>query len=402
MRILQFCKKLPFPPKDGESIAILNISKGLAEAGHDVTVLAINTKRHRGDLRDIPVELRQAIRFRAVDLDTDPRWSSAFLNLFSPRSYHLSRFHDDRVWRALREAIEGGEFDVVQIEGLFGLQYLEQIRSVHAGSIVYRAHNIEYQIWNRLLTGEPNPLKRAYLALQTRRLERFERDRVTQVDGWVPISPLDGDTLATLAPHMPRHDSPATVRLEDWDRDRSKPRQPRIGFLGGLDWIPNQEGLRWFIEQAFPRVRQTVPDAELHIAGRNQPAWMNSWSGPGIVLHGEVEDAGDYMADQSIMIVPLLSGSGMRIKVIEAMAAHMAVVSTPIGAEGIPVRNGTDIALAEDPVAFADAVIHLLLDAEAAGHMARQARGTVEAHFDYRPVCKRLADFLESLTSQNG
>ena len=78
MRILQFCKKLPFPPKDGESIAILNISKGLAEAGHDVTVLAINTRRHRGDLRDIPVELRQAIRFHAVDLDTDPRWSSAF------------------------------------------------------------------------------------------------------------------------------------------------------------------------------------------------------------------------------------------------------------------------------------------------------------------------------------
>ena len=129
---------------------------------------------------------------------------------------------------------------------------------------------------------------------------------------------------------------------------------------------------------------------------------MNSWSASDIVLHGEVEDAGDYMADQSIMIVPLLSGSGMRIKIIEAMAANMAVVSTPVGAEGIPVRNGTDIALAEDPVAFADAVIHLLLDSEVAGNMAQQARSTVEAHFDYRPVCKRLAEFLESLTPQNG
>ena len=402
MRILQFCKKLPFPPKDGESIAILNISKGLAEAGHDVTVLAINTKRHRGHLQDIPVELRQTIQFKAVDLDTDPRWSSAFLNLFSTRSYHLSRFHDDRVWQVLHATLEEGKFDLVQIEGLFGLQYLDQIRSVYTGPIVYRAHNVEYQIWNRLLTGEPNPLKRAYLALQTRRLERFERDRVTLVDGWVPISPLDGDALAPLAPHMPRHDSPATVRLEDWDRDRSRPRQPRVGFLGGLDWMPNQEGLRWFIEQAFPRVRQAVPDVELHIAGRNQPAWMNSWSASDIVLHGEVEDAGDYMADQSIMIVPLLSGSGMRIKIIEAMAANMAVVSTPVGAEGIPVRNGTDIALAEDPVAFADAVIHLLLDSEVAGNMAQQARSTVEAHFDYRPVCKRLAEFLESLTPQNG
>ena len=92
----------------------------------------------------------------------------------------------------------------------------------------------------------------------------------------------------------------------------------------------------------------------------------------------------------------------MRIKIIEAMAANVTVVSTPIGAEGIPVRSGTDIALAEDPIAFADAVTHLLLDPEAAGHMARQARGTVEAHFDYRPVCRRLADFLDSLTPQNG
>lgn len=399
MRILQFCKKLPYPPKDGESIAILNISKGLAEAGHEVTVFAINTKRHRGRLDAIPSALKDLVHFHAVDLDTDPHWWSALLNLAGRKSYHISRFYHKNVLSALRAHLESVTYDVIQLEGLFGLQYLEDIRSWQTSPIVYRAHNIEYRIWNRLLLNEPNPIKRNYLEIQTKRLHDFERKMVTQVDGWVPISPLDGDLLRELDQDMPKHVSPATVRLEDWSRELVSQEQRTIGFLGGLDWMPNQEGLRWFIEKAMPSIRKAVEGVELHIAGRNQPEWMASWRTDDVFIHGEVEDAGSFLADKSVIIVPLLSGSGMRIKIIEAMAASKAIVSTSIGAEGIPVQDGKDISLADYSKEFAESVSRLLIEPDTADEMARQARATVEQHFDYRPVCRKLAEFYEALIS---
>jgi len=399
MRILQFCKKLPFPPKDGESIAILNISKGLAEAGHEVTVFAINTKRHRGRLDAIPSNLKDTIRFHAVDLDTDPHWWSAITNLVGRRSYHISRFYDKKVLSPLRALLESETYDIIQLEGLFGLQYLQDIRSWQSSPIVYRAHNIEYRIWNRLLLNEPNPIKRNYLEIQTKRLHDFERNMVTKVDGWVPISPLDGDLLRELDRDMPRHISPATVRLEDWTRASETGTKRTIGFLGGLDWMPNQEGLRWFIEKALPSIRASVEEVEFHIAGRNQPDWMEAWRADDVFLHGEVDDAASFLADKSVIIVPLLSGSGMRIKIIEAMAAQKAIVSTSIGAEGIPVENGKDIFLADYPKDFSDAVVRLLSEPSLANEMAGLARTTVEQHFDYRPVCRKLVEFYEALIS---
>jgi len=395
MRILQFCKKLPYPLKDGEAIAITNLTKGFYQQGHQVDVLAINTLKHHFPVEELPPDVKAIANYYAVTVNTTINAIDALSNLVSDRSYHIQRFISEDVDRQLRELLTRNSYDLIQFEGLYLTPYIPTIRSFTQVPVALRAHNIEYEIWERIAQNETNPVKRWYLSLLTKRLKKYEIASVNTYDAIVAITDRDQKRFEELGAQVPLHNAPAGVDLSNLVPDDSALTFPSLLFLGGLDWMPNQEGLKWFLNEVWPRLNQEFPDLTFHIAGRNQPEWMSRINASHVHVLGEVEDAQALMQSKAVMVVPLFSGSGMRIKVIEGMAMERAVVSTSLGVEGISAEDNVHLCIADSAGAFAEKIAQCIRNREFYDELRQNGRKFIENHFDYREVAKDVLSFYQ-------
>ncbi len=332
-----------------------DVAVGLARAGHQVTVLAINTpKHHQADLTVLGTD----VRLITVDVDTRVTVLGAAKSLFSRRlPYNVARFVCPAVRARLAALLHAERFDVVQLEGTFVAPYVADVRAHAPGvPVVLRAHNLECQIWERLASGERNPLKRRYLRHLAAGLRRFESRIARAFDAIAAITEPDRRQWAALAgPDVRTVAVPAGVdraRFQAVPIPRPAPRT--VAVIGSLNWQPNLEGLRWLLDEAWPRVRARVPDLTLHIAGSHPPAWLTELRQPGVVVHGFVPSAAAFMQAHPVLLVPLLSGGGMRIKIIEAMTLGRCVLTTTVGGEGIEATAGREWLVADTPVAWAE------------------------------------------------
>jgi glycosyltransferase involved in cell wall biosynthesis len=175
----------------------------------------------------------------------------------------------------------------------------------------------------------------------------------------------------------------------------SQPKPNTIFFIGGLDWLPNQEGVKWFAQDVWPSIKAKYTAAEFYVAGRNMPNWMNELSGNGVHILGEIEDALGFIAENGIMIVPLFSGSGMRIKIIEGMAMKKAIVSTSIGAEGIAHSDGLNISIANDKQEFIDKLDQMLADDSRVAALGENARKLIESRYNNLTFAEQLIEFYQ-------
>ncbi len=380
-----------------------DVAAGLVRAGHRVTLLAINTPKHRQPA-DALAHLGPNMRLVLVDVDTDIAAGKALKNyLFSRQPYNVERFISPAVTAKLVELLRAGDVDVVQLEGTFVAWYAEELGRQHRQDfrvppLVLRAHNIENTIWHKLARWEKNPLKRVLLRTMAQRLERFERRYLRQFDAVAAITEADADRLRALHCPEPVVFIPAGVELGRVQPDAAIQPRPRTLFMiGSLDWLPNQEGVEWLLREVWPAFHAEFPDVELHIAGRNAPAHLLALKADKVFMHGFVESAPAFMQQYGLMLVPLLSGGGMRVKIIEGMALGKAILSTGLGAEGIAVRDGHDIIIRDSPAAWLD-----FLRAWARGEQALTAIGAAAARtaaevYDNRRVVQRFVDLYEQL-----
>jgi glycosyltransferase involved in cell wall biosynthesis len=353
MKILQLCKKFPYPLKDGEVIAINNLTKGFHQLGQEVTVLAINTNKHFFDRSRLPQQQRQLAAYRDVFVNTDLRVKDALLNLFTRDSYNIQRFDSPAFRRELQVLLQKERFDIIQLEGLYLAPYLPIIRHYASEAlVVMRAHNVEFEIWERLALHERNMVKRLYLQLLARRMKAYELKHLNEYDALVAISSKDAQYFKDLGCSLPMHVTPTGVDLEKLRMERSAIEYPSLFHLGALDWLPNQEGLWWFLEEVWPKLHERHPNLCFYVAGRGMPPAFEQLQMPGVKVLGEVEDAVAFMNSKAISIVPLHSGSGMRIKIIEALALGKTVVSTSVGMEGIDAQDGQEALIANTAEEF--------------------------------------------------
>jgi glycosyltransferase involved in cell wall biosynthesis len=213
----------------------------------------------------------------------------------------------------------------------------------------------------------------------------------------VPITKRDAEMLKKLGCRIPVHVSPTGISMDLFKSYRSKPEFPSVFHIGALDWSPNQEGLNWFLKRCWKDLRRKYPGLEFFIAGRNAPDSIRNIKDPGVIFLGEVDDAYEFMENKAIMIVPLLSGSGMRIKIIEGMALGKTIVSTSIGAEGIAVSSGENIIIADDPQNFSSGIETLLDNFDKFEAIGKNALGFVEANYDNLSISKALTAFYKEL-----
>ena len=420
MKILQVCKKFPFPPKDGEVIAINTLSKSLTALGAEVTLLTMNTSKHRVNVADLPSKFHAT--FKAVydvEVNNDITIWGGFKNLFEKESYHVTRFINDDFAKKLVEILRGSNFDVVQLETVFLTPYIPHIRQNSNAIIALRSHNVEHEIWKRVAEVTDFLPKRWYLNFLNRKLRRFELDNIQHCDILLPITARDERIFKLLGYNGVSVVTPVGLNNRDYVPNPTSFNRPlSLGFIGALDWMPNQEGLRWFLEKVWAieanrempqssnldtknkKQKQKITDFQLHIAGRNAPNWLRQLKAKNVVFHGEIANAQQFMNDHSVAIVPLFSGSGIRVKILEAMMLGRVVLTSSIGLEGIPAEDGNHVLIANSDYDFIEKIEFCRKRPDLLRGIGERARQFAVDNFDSLAVAKRVLAAYEAFPKE--
>ena len=366
------------------------LAEGLVRAGADVEILSLNPRKHR-------VEASAPMPLQAIDIDTSRIIAPALAAISSDVPFLAGRFVSNEFRSALRNTLRRFAPDVVQIESPFLLPYVDVVRSEGNARIVLRSLNVEFRIWEGLARSKRNPLRRIALRRIASSLRTYEVRQLDAIDAVVPISAADADDFRSLGGTRPMHVVPCGVAVAERTRDAPIPNS--VGFIGSLDFRPNQEAVQWIVSDLWPRVIERVPEARLSIAGSSAPEWLRRRLS-NIDFRGTIDDATAFMNTMSIMIAPLFAGGGMRIKVLEAMALAKPIVATKLGAGGLDVAHGRDILIADDAASFADAVARLLRDPQMAARIGDAARATARSRYDNDVLARGLITFYRSLSSR--
>ncbi|MGB0176246.1 MAG: glycosyltransferase family 4 protein, partial [Owenweeksia sp.] len=316
----------------------------------------------------------------------------ALINLLSGDPYHVSRFAVKEFEQKLIEYLQTHQYDVIQLEGLAMAVYLQTIRKYSSAPVSLRAHNVEYMIWQRHLHSLSDYFRKQYLKIQVGRLRKFEEEIVRQVDFLIPITEVDLQQFQTLNLKARTLVIPCGINLRELQPQKTEARYD-LTYLASFDWPPNVQGLEWFLKKVWPHILHKLPNATFAVGGRDLPGSIARMQLPGFTFTGPVKSMPDFISQGKVVVIPLLAGSGMRIKIVENMALAKAMVSTSVGAEGIMVENGTDIILADDPGEFADKVVNLLKSQGQRQQIEKAARSKVEDHYDTFKLGHRLLNF---------
>jgi len=396
MRILQVTNKVPYPVIDGGAIACMNLTRGFSLLGHKVTIIAMNTIKHHITLTEIPESIKELAEFKLVNVPAGISPVSALLNLmFSKKPYNATRFISKTFARELQRVLLENDFDIIQLEGLYVCPYIPLIRKNTKAKIVYRAHNIEYEIWSRTAV-MAHGLEKWYLNNLSKRIKSFEVQTLNKYDLLVPITGRDGEILNKLGNKKPLHVSQTGIDSSVLIPNSKNLKHPTLFHIGSLEWSPNQEGLIWFFDNCWDAIHEKYPDLYFFIAGRNAPAWFQKMINlPNVVFKGEVADAYEFMNSKSIMVAPLFSGSGMRIKIIEGMALGKPIVTTAVGTEGISTTSDVNIVITEDADGFVQAISDLIENREYFDKISKNAIEYIHENFDNLSSAGSLTEFYK-------
>lgn len=398
MKVLQLCHRVPFPANDGGNIAMISIADALLAQGASVKMLALNTQKHFVNLNSLDEKIKSKYAIDAVPIDTSIRAWDAFVNLFSNESYNVSRFYDQNFESRLVNILQEEAYDVVLMESLFMTLYIPAIRKTTDAKIILRAHNVEHIIWERLAKNERSSIKRYYLELLAKRLKNYEVNTLNIVDAIVPITKEDEHSFRSLGCIKPMLVAPVGIDGNDYPNQIDPGKELCLFHLGAMDWRPNLEGVEWFLEDCWKGIHDKFPALKLYLAGRGFPKHLIDRNDPNVVCEGEILNAQEFMHDKQIMIVPLKSGGGMRVKIIQGLALGKTIITTTIGAEGISYTDGLNILIANSPEEILAQVSKCLLDPASCLAIGQEARKLALENYSNAEIGKKLLHFFNTHT----
>lgn len=370
-----------------------SITQGLLAKGCEVHVLSVETDKHPV-LRDrIPQEYLDSTSFESVYVDLKIHLLDAAIAWLCGESYHVKRYISNDFSRKLVSILKSETFDVVHVESIFLTPYVPIIRKYSRARVLLRAHNVEHLIWQRVAKSERNPLKRSYLRHLSLTLGAYEREHLNDYDGIICITNRDADYFKKMGCRKKIVSIPFAVTPEPLESVDEEPYT--IFHLGSMDWMPNQEGVRWFLEKVWPLVHQQLPQVRLYLAGRKMPEDLMQLQLDGVTVVGEVPDAMYFIGSKQINVVPLLSGSGIRVKIIEAMSAGKAVISTTMGAEGIHYHDGQDLLIADTPEDFVRQIRRCVEEPDFCKQLGKNAFDLITSEYGLESLTDRILLFYE-------
>jgi glycosyltransferase involved in cell wall biosynthesis len=387
---------MPYPPNDGGAVATLSMIQGFVNKGDKVVVLSMQTHKHKTKLADLPDHLTQNVEWYQQWINTRINPFNLLINLlFSRTPYNAQRFNSNAFRQQLIQVLQKNRFDVIQLEGLYLAPYIDAIKAHSNAPIALRAHNLEHEIWERLAVNSTQLLKKWYLALLAKRVKKMEFETLKKIDLLIPITQRDAFKLnpnENLAQFVcPTGISPLKIEETLPEFHQS------LFYIGALDWEPNQAGILWFLEYVWQDLSKKFPQWQFVLAGRNAPqSFVKQVHKYRLSYLGEVDNAEAFIDAHNLMVVPLFSGSGMRIKIIEGMARAKCIVTTSIGAEGILAKPDSDLLIADDANTFKKHIELLLTNTDRIAQIGKNACSFVRNEFDNEQLIEGLRKFYQS------
>jgi glycosyltransferase involved in cell wall biosynthesis len=400
LNILFLTHRVPFPQNGGYPIVICNTINGLADLGHSVSLISLNPKKnYHYEFNDDDKELISKIRYTVYPVDTSVSVFDVAINLFSKTSFNIDKYYNQEFEKLLVQELSVNTYDIIQFEGLPVSLYLQAVRKNSKAKLIYRAHNIENMIWQRLARQKSDPFKKSYLNMHARRIKNYELKQLNSFNGIAVFTEQDKASFQEYGIKIPIDVCAVGINLQHYQPDLSKTEFPTLFFLGSLDWLPNREGIEWFIDNFSKELTEGDLRVRFYVAGNDIPERFDDYEVMGkIFIQGEVDDALEFVNSKSIMIVPLLSGGGMRVKIVEGMAMQKCIISTSLGAEGISYQDGVNIIIANDQEEFYKAIKRCISDEEYCRKLGFNARKLVEEQHDIDKVTEHLVNFYQRIS----
>lgn len=395
MKILQISNRVPWPLNEGGNIGIYNYTRAYSKLGHEVTLYCLDGAKHNTPLKEAYQELSKYAKVDIVSIDTDVKVLPALTHLLLNKSYNVTRFYNKEFEDKLIALLKGNKFDIVQIEGTFVGPYIGIVNQLHKGLLALRMHNVEFEIWERLAKNETNPLKKLYLNKLSKQLKAYETQLLKKVDIVVPVTDDDGEKFKEIDPTVQYLTIPAGIDLDSWKYSPSQDIHDWY-HIGSMEWHANSEAVNWYIKDIHPKLAQLDFKYKLHLAGKgiNKPAFTKYDS---LIVNDDVPSAYEFVKSLDVCVVPLKSGSGIRLKILEAMAAGKLVISTTIGAQGIDYIASKHLLIADTPSQYANVYSQLKKGEIDWKTILKNGRNLVEEHYSTVALAKKQLDDYSSL-----
>ena len=403
MRVLMLAPFYPLPIRSGGHTRLARLVEELAPR-HELHWMSLVTPEEDGAVPPLTGLASPPVLVRARH---NPDWRSKMAEALRPDEWRrtgsrgldrLKGYPPDAIQMnfpdlasQIRELLRQLPFDIVQIEYTAMGRYLPLIRQVSPNARVFLDEiDISYIALRRRAEVERDPATRRDVERWALKMERFEKRLWSECDGILTMSAVDAQTVSESAGHGRVWPVPNGVDTESFAFRERDPGSRRLLFLGNLLHPPNSAGLRFFLEKIWPGIRRRNADLALDVIGEPGGFREGTPDPDGVVFHGVVEDVRPFLAAACLMVVPILSGSGTRLKVLEAFASGVPVISTPLGCEGLEIENGREVLLAESPEDFIEGALRMAEHPEDSAALARSARHLVESRYTWSAIAAGL------------
>lgn len=362
----------------------------LIEEGLEIKHLCVSTDKHPFEAENYPEQIRNTTQAEGIFIDTRVRLFGALPYLWKRGSYNIDRFQSPQMSDRILSLMTGSTFDLVLLESLFLCPYVDLIRNQFNGKIFIRTHNVESDIWFDLARENQGFFKKRLLLKLAKDLRQYEISALPKADGLLTITDRDKDRFLELGIRIPSTTIPVNVACGE----PLLPVPNRLFHIGAMDWAPNKKAVLNLI-RIFPAIRREIPGTELHIAGRHAQKILQNVSIEGITVHDFVENAGEFMRSCGLLAAPIDSGSGVRIKILEAFANGIPVVTTPTGALGLETLENRCLLICRNDDEFVKACVSLIQSEETRSTLGATAQAYIKSEHSVENIRKKLREFFE-------
>lgn len=404
MKILQISPQIPYPADNGGKISIYGITQSLSLLGHDITLVCYYSGNFDKKKFD---ELSKICKPVFILHDTSNNILGSIKNLFSDVPYNISKYYSKSLENFVIDFLKENEVDIVHIDHLHLSWVVDIVKSIKNIPVVLREHNLEMQIMKRFYENTRNPILKLYSKIQYRKFLTYEPKQAIKFDKCIMISPEDEKSLKKLNSLIKTTTIPVGVEENILNYPSTKQAPYSLFHLGSLKWEPNLQGLNWFIDDILPNILKFFPQTKLYIFGEGlNRLKVRKQFVHNVIKVGYVKDIWSAIKDKKLLIVPLRVGSGMRVKIIEMLAAGKLIVTTEIGKEGIDVLDGKHLFIANDSNTFQKKILDIFNDQVDESEIVFNAKEYIRENHLWSKIAKKFENeyfkLCKSLIEYNG
>lgn len=395
MKILQISPQISFPCDSGGRLGIYGITKSLSERGHDITFVCYAQNSVNENVKN---ELKKICKPVFIEWDTNNKISTAISNLFSKIPYNIYKYYSKKLECFLIEFLKHQEVDIVHVDHLHMAWVIDVIRKVSSVPVFLREHNLEMKIMQRYSQEQNNLILKLYARLQYKKFFFYEPNQCQKFNYCVMISSEDEKSLLSLNNKIKTKTIPVGVDKKIFELKKTEIEEHSLFHLGNLDWQPNLDGLTWFLSKIFPIVLRKYPDSRLYVySGGMDKLIVPKELQKNVIKVGYIQDIWREISNKQLLIVPLRIGSGMRVKIVEMLAAGQPIVSTSIGKEGIDVKNGEHILIADSEEEFIHKILQFFQGEFDSRSISQKGKEFVKQHYNWNIIAKEFENLYLSL-----